>query len=227
MVIKKKSVLLIDDDPDFCFLVRTILEAKGMEVIAVATIVEGKEVLEREVPNIIILDMELQYEYGTDFLRERATNALWSKIPVVVCSSQNLATVVKTAIRYGADDYLLKPIKQTWLIQRVRKNLVKEENLAYHFKNEEEIEMHIEAKPISVSKTSFIGRSSAGYEKGAVVSIHIPQADGSVVQSDFKADEKSRFHSRGPFDTLFSTAEVTENEKNRIQLLKSFWSFDD
>jgi DNA-binding response OmpR family regulator len=226
MVIKKKTVLVIDDDPDFSFLVSTILEAKGMDVLTASNIADARLILEKEAPNIIMLDMELHNEHGTDFLKERALNILWSKIPVIVCSSQSLSTVVKSAIRFGADDYLLKPIKQTWLIQRIRKILIKEESLTYYFKDDQEIELIISAKPISVSKTSFIGRSSIGFEKGSVVTVAMPMSDGTINQIDFKSAEKSQFSSHGPFDTLFTTVEVTENEKNRIQLLKSFWSFE-
>ena len=226
MVIKKKTVLVIDDDPDFSFLIRTILEAKGMSVLDVSNIADARLALESEAPNIILLDMELQNEHGNDFLQERALNNLWSKIPVIVCSSQSLATVVKAAIRFGADDYLLKPIKQTWLIQRVRKILLYEENATHFFKDNQEIEMIIEAEPISISKTSFMGRSNIGFDKGSIVTIFMPILDGSTNQIDFKSDEKSRSSSRGIFDTIFTTVEVTENEKNRIQLLKSFWSFE-
>ena len=225
MAIKNKITLVIDDDPDFCAYVRAILEAQGMTVIAVMSINEAKNVLENEVPSVILLDMELQNEFGTDFLKERSENTLWSKIPVIVCSSQNLAAVVKAAIRFGADDYLLKPIKQTWLIQRVRKALLKEGSLSYFFKPEEEIEILIEASPVSINKTSIVARSSMGFEKGAYVSATIPDPKGSDVPiiAPFKSDEKSRFHFRGPFDTLFSTAAITETEKNRVQLLKTFW----
>ena len=225
MVIKKKTVLVIDDDPDFSYLIRTILEAKGMSVFDVSNIADARLTLEKEAPNIILLDMELQNEHGNDFLQERASNNLWSKIPVIVCSSQSLASIVKAAIRFGADDYLLKPIKQTWLIQRVRKILIKEENSTHFFKDNEEIELIIDAKPISVSKISFIGRSNIGFDKGSVVTITMPMSDGMINQIDFKSEEKSRSSARGTFDTLFKTVEVTENEKNRIQLLKSFWSF--
>ncbi len=224
MVIKKKKVLLIDDDVDFRSLVITILEAKGMDVVPAASIGQALAILEKDVPSVILLDMELQGENGIDFLKQRYVHLLWAKIPVIVCSSQAIATVVKTAIRFGADDYLLKPIKQTWLIQRIRKVLMNEEGLKHYFAHDEEVEILIEAKPISVSKTSFIARSSIGFDQGAFVVASIPQPDGAEpVVTQFKSDEKSRFNIRGPFDTLFTTAAVTEAEKNRIQLLKTFW----
>jgi DNA-binding response OmpR family regulator len=223
MVIKKKVALIVDDDPDFCILVRTILEAKGMGVVAVSSISHAKDYLEIESPNIILLDMELQNENGTDFLKERASNIIWSKIPVIVCSSQSVAAIVKAAIKFGADDYLLKPIKQTWLIQRIRKNLLKEEGLEFNFSDDEEIEVLVDAKAVSVSKTSFMGRSSIGFETGALVTAIIPTEGSETSISQLKSDEKSRYSSKGPFDTLFSVASITESEQKRVQLLKTFW----
>ncbi len=224
MVIKKKSILIIDDDPDFTFLARSILEAKGMEVTSVGALKDARTRLETDVPNIILLDMELKNEHGVDFLKERSTNPLWAQIPVVVCSSQNLAAVVKTAIRYGADDYLLKPIKQTWLIQRIRKNLIKEDSKEFFFDEGEEVEVLVEAETLAFSKSNFIARASIGFEKGTLILAQIPQPDGGEpIISQFKANEKSRFSSRGPFDTVFSSVTISESEKKRIQLLKTFW----
>lgn len=225
MVIKKKSALVVDDDMAFCELVKTILEAKGMDVVVVYSITQAKEYLKTEVPNVILLDMELHNERGNDFLKDRAKDPTLSKIPVIVCSSNAVSTIVKEAIRYRADDYLLKPIKQTWLIQRVRKLLMREESMTYYFDENEEVDLEVEATPVSISKENFIARSSIGMEKGTVVTVSIPQADYSIMTNDFKCEEKSRYHSRGPFDTLFVSANLTENEKNRVQLLKSFWKF--
>lgn len=223
MVIKKKIALVIDDDPDFCAIVRAILEAKGMEVVDVSSIKEAKNYLFNQVPNIILLDMELKDEYGTDFLKERSTNFAWSRIPVIVCSSKSMITVVKAAIKYGADDYLIKPIKQTWLIQRIRKTLIKDDTLSFDFPDEEEIQIEVEATSISVSKTSFIARGSVGYAVGALITATIPLPEGDPIVSQFKCVEKSRFNAKGPFDTVLSSSAISDAEKKRLQLMKAFW----
>jgi DNA-binding response OmpR family regulator len=226
MSIKKKSILIIDDDPDFRALVKTILEAKAMDVIECPSIERARQYLEEDIPNAILLDMELKNEHGTDFLKEREKNPVWQNIPVIVCSSQNLAVTVKAAIRFGADDYLLKPIKQTWLIQRVRKCLIKENHLAHYFEGKEEIDVIIDAIPSSVTANSFLSSGSIGFEKDAVVIVSIPQPQGEPVIAHFKSDKKSRFHPRAPFETLFSAVALSEESKSRVKLLKSFWKFE-
>lgn len=225
MVIKKKTILIIDDDPDFIVLAKSILEAQGMDIVGCSSINQARKYLDTELPNAILLDMGLQGEHGTDFLKERAEKPLWLKIPVVVCSAQNLATTVKMAIRYGADDYLLKPIKQTWLLQRVRKCLIKEEKLIYFFDDKEEIDLIMNARPSSVTETSFIGTASIGFDKGSVVTVSIPQPEGEPLIAHFKTDEKSRYSKDGPFETIFSSATMTEETKNRVKMLKTFWKF--
>lgn len=225
MVIKKKTMLIIDDDPEFVMLAKSILEAQGVAVIESYTLAQAREFLQKDIPHAILLDMGLQDEHGTDFLKERAENPLWSKIPVIVCSAENLAATVKMAIRYGADDYLLKPIKQTWLLQRVRKCLIKEEKDTYLFDENEEIEVIIDARPSAVTETSFIGSASMGFNKGAVVKVSIPQPEGEPVVAHFQANEKSRYSKRGPFDTIFSSATIAEETRNKIKMLKTFWKF--
>lgn len=225
MVIKKKTILIIDDDPEFVFLAKSILEAQGMDVIECSTLRQAKKCLEHELPNAILLDMGLQGEHGTEFLKERAENPLWLKVPVVVCSAENLATTVKTAIRYGADDYLLKPIKQTWLLQRIRKCLIKEIKLIHFFEESEEIDLIMEASPDAITESSFIANASIGFDKGAVVEVTIPQSEGDPIVAHFKTDEKSRYSKHGPFETLFSSATLDEDTKNRVKMLKSFWKF--
>lgn len=225
MVIKKKTILLIDDDPDFVMLAKSILEAQGVDVVECYTLKSAREYLEKDMPNAILLDMGLENEHGTDFLKERAENPLLMKIPVIVCSGQNIAETVKMAIKFGADDYLLKPIKQTWLLQRLRKALLKESKLDYVFDENEEINIIMESRPASVTDTTFIGNASIGFDKGAVVLVSIPQPEGEPVIAHFKASEKSRFSKKGPFETMFSSANLTEEARNKVKMLKSFWKF--
>ena len=225
MVLKKKTILVIDDDPDFRNFVRVLLESKGMEVIEASTLDEAHTKLQERTPNIILLDMELENESGIDFLQERAIKPGLSRIPVVVCSSQNLSTVVLEAIRNGADDYLLKPMKQPWLMQRIRKHLINEVELSYTFPDGEEapVQMAIDAQAVFMSGDSFLARSQMGFGKNVVAQIDVSTNKG-LVTCHFKSAEKSRFSTKGPFDTLLTERGLDSDEKARLKMLKTFWS---
>ncbi len=223
MSVKKKTVMVIDDDPDFRNYVKAILEVKGIEVSEAASLVEAAKVLAERRPNIILLDMELGGERGNQFLLERSIQPALAKIPVIVCSSQNLATIVKEAIRYGADDYLIKPIKQTWLMQRIRKHLINEVEMSYSFDENVDVEMALEALPVSVSDESFLARSQLGFGKGVIVQASIADHENNVDVYYFRSIEKSKYSSKGPFDTMFSEAGITQSERDRLKMLKTFW----
>ncbi len=226
MVIKNKYVMVIDDDPSFTAIIRAILEDKGMDVVECNSIAEARKAMETNLPNLILLDMELPGENGADFLKERAISKLLADIPVIVCSSHNEAKTVKEAIRFGANDYLLKPIKQTWLLQRVRKCLMRESREAYFFNDDEEIELLVDARAISITDTGFVASSSTGFEINTEVVADISSGDkAKSIVTNVKVDVKSRYHAQGPFITIFKVSGITVEENNRVQMLKAFWKF--
>lgn len=117
-----KSILIIDDDPDFCELVKTILKANNYEVKESYNLLEAMMMMKEELPDLILLDLELIKENGVDFLKKRAGSALLQTIPVIVCSNHNTSNVVLSAVRNGADDYIIKPITPEMLLERVKKH---------------------------------------------------------------------------------------------------------
>ncbi len=58
--IKGKSVLMVDDDPDFVFQQRTQLEAAGLKVRAVGSKSEAEAEFARELPQLVLLDLMLE-----------------------------------------------------------------------------------------------------------------------------------------------------------------------
>ena len=127
MSLAGKRVLQIDDDPSFRLVVRKILEAQGMLYEEAPDLTSARQALAALAPDIIILDLNLEAgEKGQTFLLERRENSAWKKIPVLVCSADAQAEVVRECVLHGADDFLLKPIKQSWLIQRLNKHLLQQ-----------------------------------------------------------------------------------------------------
>ena len=123
MTIFKKIVFVIDDDQDFCLYLKLILEANGMDVKCYFTISEAEQSIEISSPDVIILDMEFKDDHGIKFLKKRKLNPRLAEIPVVVCSTQDLAVVIKAAFNFGANDYILKPLNQSILMNKIKKCL--------------------------------------------------------------------------------------------------------
>ena len=238
MVIKKKTVFIIDDDSDFVALAGSILEHKGMEVLFSHTIKDALEMLEVVEPDLILLDLRLGNEHGVQFLAQRFNDRALSQIPIIVCSSENSAPMIKSILKFKSVDYLLKPIKPSWLVQRVRKALLIKNALRVNLEDEI-LGVEIDAELKDVQEGNYIIESNIGFEKDIVVEIELKNiAKYSSLFSDIKKDntrnlaylktyEKSHYNKNGAYETMLKLSGITQDDKVRISLLKSFWRFDE
>ena len=118
---KKKRILVVDDDVTILKGFKNILEKEGYIVEAVET---GKAALERikkEKFNVCLFDVKLPDMDGTDLLLKLTKNPETIKIIITGFSSDELG---RKAADYGADDFLVKPVKPEELIATVRERLV-------------------------------------------------------------------------------------------------------
>jgi two-component system KDP operon response regulator KdpE len=110
-------ILVVDDEPQVLRLLRTSLSERGYEVVAAATGEEAIEILNRRLPDVMILDLVLPGMSGLDVcraLRER------SSLPVIVLSAHGDERDKVLALDLGADDYLTKPFGIEELLARIR-----------------------------------------------------------------------------------------------------------
>ncbi|MDP8264815.1 MAG: response regulator [Candidatus Aceula lacicola] len=93
---EKKKIVIIDDEKDFCFLMKSLLE--GMGPFEVDTALDGEEgyyiVLEKK-PDLIFLDYVMPKMRGDEVLRLLRQNSETDKIPVVITSGLGEATYLE------------------------------------------------------------------------------------------------------------------------------------
>jgi two-component system KDP operon response regulator KdpE len=110
-------VLVVDDEPNIVASVRTLLTASGYEV---STAMSGRaaiDTIEREPPDVIVLDLGLPDMNGTEVcrvIREDRT------IPIIVLSARAAESDKVLALDAGADDYVTKPFGSEELLARIR-----------------------------------------------------------------------------------------------------------
>lgn len=227
MSLAGKVVLTIDDDEAFRLLVRKILEAQGMRVREAASLELARAQLTQELPDIILLDLNLNSgQRGGDFLAERKSSAAWARIPVVVCSAENEADAIRRCISAGADDYLLKPIKQTWLIQRMLKHTLKHTALLKTFRPEEApaLELVIDAQLVGLGEGHGIFRSQAKFAAQARAQFEVPLLQElAITARELRVDEDSRGLMQGLYDTRGTLLGITEREAASIRKAKTNW----
>jgi DNA-binding response OmpR family regulator len=113
----ENKVLIIDDDEKLCKLLREYLEGNGFRVF---TLSEGFGVLkfiEREPPDIVILDIMLPGRDGLEVLKD--INKKHS-IPVIMLTARGEDTDRIIGLELGADDYIPKPFNPRELLARMR-----------------------------------------------------------------------------------------------------------
>jgi len=116
-----KTILIVDDEPAARYGLRRALESRYR--IAEADSAEsGREALETERPDLILLDVVLPGQDGLSFLRWMREHG--SAVPVLMVSALDAAKTAVEALRWGAADYLVKGFELDELRQRVA-NLLK------------------------------------------------------------------------------------------------------
>ena len=113
---KKTSILLVDDDPQLIRLVRANLESVGHRVLAAMDARSALELVNMEMPDMIILDIMLPEIDGYE-LCQRIRE--FSDIPIIMLTAKVEDTDKVTGLKLGADDYLTKPFSAQELLARV------------------------------------------------------------------------------------------------------------
>ena len=103
----KMSILIIDDERDFCELVMSILHKEPYSIECAHTLLEARNTLTLKSPDFILLDNNLPDGQGIDFLQEYYTLFEGSKtIMMTADSSDHLR---QKAYRLGVYEFLTKP----------------------------------------------------------------------------------------------------------------------
>ena len=100
-------ILIIEDDPDFGRIAKSLLEQEGMEVETAKTSAEAFERLLYSPFDVVLLDLVLGEESGLSILRELNTSG--STIPIIIMTAHASIETVTEAMRINAFDYIRKP----------------------------------------------------------------------------------------------------------------------
>lgn len=128
----KYKVLLVEDEPNICNLVSTMLENAGYQVLVAQTCGMARTLFASHVPDLVILDLGLPDGDGTEFLVAVRRESL---TPIIILSARSNETDKVSALDAGANDYVTKPFGSAELLARVRsalRNSRRHEDAALH-----------------------------------------------------------------------------------------------
>jgi len=111
------KVLLVDDDKKLRKLVTEYLEGYGFQVMTLSDGFLALEIIHKESPDIVILDIMLPGKDGLDVLKEIRAE---SSVPVIMLTARGEDADRIVGLELGADDYLPKPFNPRELLARMK-----------------------------------------------------------------------------------------------------------
>jgi DNA-binding response OmpR family regulator len=111
--------LVVDDEPDVVDQVKELFELRNYTVVTATSGTKALELVKKENPNIIILDIRMPDISGIDVLKEVKKN--YPKIRVIMLTGVEDDTTKNMALGLGASGYLTKPYSYSDLIEMSRK----------------------------------------------------------------------------------------------------------
>jgi len=120
----KKTVLVIDDEPDTRVFITTLLEDNGYETVTASDGMEGLEKVKAGAPDLITLDITMPEKSGAGFYKEMRQTEEWKGIPIIIVTgiSNDFEKFISTRRKVPPPEgYVTKPIDQAKLLELAAK----------------------------------------------------------------------------------------------------------
>jgi two-component system phosphate regulon response regulator PhoB len=115
-----KKVLIVDDDPDIRTLYRLVLHQEGLEVIEAESGQQALDIIQAEVPALVLLDIMMPDMDGYEVCRRLRANPQTAALPVLMFSAKGTSADRKSGLRVGANDFVVKSAGPRVLAARIR-----------------------------------------------------------------------------------------------------------
>ncbi len=115
----KKTIMVVDDNPDIITIVKTILEGRGYTVFSASSGPELLSMLPNQKPDLIILDIMMPEMDGLEVLTRLKGKTESATIPVILLTAKVQYEDVLGGYKLGADYYITKPFTSTQLVNGI------------------------------------------------------------------------------------------------------------
>lgn len=195
---KNGKLLLIDDDEEFCLLVKDYMELQNIVLEYYLTAESGLSALEKKKYDLILLDMMLPDISGVEVLRRIRMK---SGVPVIIFSAHNDETDRIVTLELGADDYVPKSFSSRELLARIRAVLRRSAGGTSHSTHDEILSIHgLELNP----------RTLQGFYRGRA--LELTYVEFQLLQAMMR--EPGRIFSRETLLNLFADKEWNKFDRS-------------
>lgn len=117
---QKKRIILVEDEEDIAALIKLQAELSGYKLHVEVDGINGYRAIEREKPDLAILDIMLPGENGLDVCRKIKSSTELKNIPIIMLSAKGEELDIVLGLELGADDYVQKPFSPKVLFSRIK-----------------------------------------------------------------------------------------------------------
>jgi diguanylate cyclase (GGDEF)-like protein len=126
------KILVVDDDRVLLQFLKGILEPWGFQVTLCEDSSQCEALIERECPDLLVLDLEMPQVHGLELCERLRSNASTVLLPILVLTAHQNVTTIQKVYSAGADDFVSKPVITPELMTRIfnrleRSDLVKQQ----------------------------------------------------------------------------------------------------
>jgi adenylate cyclase len=114
------TVLVVDDEPTNVKILVAHLQAKGFKTISAYSAAEAIERTLGELPDLIMLDVNMPDRNGLEVCKELKQNPDTMMLPIILVTANSDTKDIVKGFEVGADDYLIKPYNYMEMLARVR-----------------------------------------------------------------------------------------------------------
>ncbi len=118
-----EKILLVEDNPQNRYLVTFLLEKNGYEVISAEDGEQAIDSVEKELPDLILMDVQLPKLDGYEATRRIKADERFAGIPLIALTAHSMKGDRGKALAAGCDDYITKPVDAEGLLARIRELL--------------------------------------------------------------------------------------------------------
>ena len=116
----RKRILIAEDSPTAIDVLTRALEPLGHELIIASDGADAERHINEHAPDLLILDIIMPRVNGFQLCRTIRANPALRKLPIIVVTSMDRESDRYWGLKQGADEYLVKPVDPTVLVEKVR-----------------------------------------------------------------------------------------------------------
>jgi len=113
-------ILLIEDEAAIREMLQFSLERAGFELIAASEVTSAKQCIQKQLPDIILLDWMLPGVSGIEFAKYLRKDELTRQVPIIMLTARTEEEDMIVGLDAGADDYITKPFSTKELVARIK-----------------------------------------------------------------------------------------------------------